>query len=245
MKTISRCTLLFLLLCASCVFHAAALASPSVAANPRERILMDAEWRFALGNAANQHKDFDFATVPFFLAKAGYGDGPASPRFDDRTWRSVDLPHDWAVELPFDQRGDGNHGSKAIGRNFPENSIGWYRKSFTVAKEDLGRRIGIDDHRRQGVKCFVVEPLHEHDGGCLRGGAAQENRSFDDTHRLQEKPKSALNPKSMLQAFYRFPRSSCKVLQSARKLWRGSNTGRHRLAPQRNPCRGMIYREVP
>ena len=105
---------------------------------------MDAEWRFALGNAANQHKDFDFATVPFFLAKAGYGDGPASPRFDDRTWRSVDLPHDWAVELPFDQRGDGNHGSKAIGRNFPENSIGWYRKSFTVAKEDLGRRIGID-----------------------------------------------------------------------------------------------------
>ena len=58
-----------------------------------------------------------------------------------------------------------------------------------------GRRIGIDDHRRQGVKCFVVEPLHEHDGGCLRGGAAQENRSFDDTHRLQEKPKTALNPK--------------------------------------------------
>jgi beta-galactosidase len=121
-----------------------AQASPSVAANPRERILMDAGWRFALGNAADQHKDFDFATVPFFFAKAGYGDGPASPRFDDRTWRSVDLPHDWAVELPFDQRGDGNHGSKAIGRNFPENSIGWYRKSFTVAKEDLGRRIGID-----------------------------------------------------------------------------------------------------
>jgi len=105
---------------------------------------MDAGWRFALGNAADQHKDFDFATATFFFAKAGNGDGPASPRFDDRTWRSVDLPHDWAVELPFDQRGDGNHGSKAIGRNFPENSIGWYRKSFTIAKEDLGRRIGID-----------------------------------------------------------------------------------------------------
>ena len=110
----------------------------------RQRILLDADWHFALGDADNQHRDFDFATVPFFFAKAGYGDGPASSRFDDRTWRTVDLPHDWAVELPFDQRGDGNHGSKAIGRNFPQNSVGWYRKTFTIPKEDLGRRIGID-----------------------------------------------------------------------------------------------------
>jgi len=114
------------------------------AANVRERIPMDAGWHFALGNAADQHKDFDFATIPFFFAKAGYGDGPASPKFDDRTWRVVNLPHDWAVELPFDRRGDGNHGSKAIGRNFPENSVGWYRESFTIPAEDLGRRIGID-----------------------------------------------------------------------------------------------------
>jgi beta-galactosidase len=112
--------------------------------NIREKTLMDSGWHFALGNATDQHKDFDFATVPFFFAKAGYGDGPASPNFDDRTWRTVDLPHDWAVELPFDQRGDGNHGSKAIGRNFPENSVGWYRKSFTIPAEDMGRRIGID-----------------------------------------------------------------------------------------------------
>jgi beta-galactosidase len=105
---------------------------------------MDAGWRFALGNAADRRQDFDFATIPFFFAKAGYGDGPASPKFDDRTWRTVDLPHDWAVELPFDRRGDGNHGSKAIGRNFPENSVGWYRMSFTIPGEDLGRRIGID-----------------------------------------------------------------------------------------------------
>jgi beta-galactosidase len=113
------------------------------AANVRERIPMDAGWHFALGNAADQHMDFDFATIPFFFAKAGYGDGPASPKFDDRTWRIVNLPHDWAVELPFDRRGDGNHGSKAIGRNFPENSVGWYRKSFTIPAEDFGRRIGI------------------------------------------------------------------------------------------------------
>jgi beta-galactosidase len=96
-----------------------------------------------IGHAYDTHKDFDYSTVNFFFAKAGNGDGPASPRFDDRTWRVVDLPHDWAVELPFDQKGDANHGSKAIGPNFPENSVGWYRKSFTIPREDLGRHIEI------------------------------------------------------------------------------------------------------
>jgi hypothetical protein len=34
---------------------------------------MDADWRFALGHAYDTHKDFDYSTVPFFFAKAGYG----------------------------------------------------------------------------------------------------------------------------------------------------------------------------
>jgi beta-galactosidase len=110
----------------------------------RQRIPMDSGWRFALGHATDSHKDFDYATAPFFFGKAGYGDGPASPRFDDRTWRIVDLPHDWAVELPFDVKGSANHGSKAIGINFPENSVGWYRKTFTIPASDRGRRIGIE-----------------------------------------------------------------------------------------------------
>ena len=121
-----------------------ASAAQGAAYPVRERIPMDAGWRFALGNARDPQKDFDFAQVPFFIAKAGYGDGPASSNFDDQGWRMVDLPHDWAVELPFDRRGNGNHGSKAIGVNFPQNSVGWYRKSFTIPKEDWGRRIGID-----------------------------------------------------------------------------------------------------
>ena len=135
--------MLALLICAAFTLQGHAQPAQTGAANVRERIPMDTGWRFALGNAADQHKDFDFATIPFFFAKAGYGDGPASPKFDDRTWRTVNLPHDWAVELPFDRRGDGNHGSKAIGRNFPENSVGWYRKTFTIPAEDFGRRIGI------------------------------------------------------------------------------------------------------
>jgi len=112
---------------------------------PRERISMDSNWRFALGHAFDTDKDFTNGTSYFsYFAKAGYGDGAASGKFDDRAWRILDLPHDWAVELPFTNKGGHSHGYRAIGRNFPENSIGWYRKTFTIPQSDLGRRISID-----------------------------------------------------------------------------------------------------
>ena len=34
-------------------------------------------------------------------------------------WRVVDLPHDWAVELPFDRAGDGSHGFKTAWAGYP------------------------------------------------------------------------------------------------------------------------------
>ena len=40
--------------------------------------------------------------------------------------------------------GSHSHGYKAIGRKFPETSVGWYRKSFFVPESDLGRRISIE-----------------------------------------------------------------------------------------------------
>jgi beta-galactosidase len=113
--------------------------------SPRRHLSLGRDWRFALGNATDSKKDFGFDDGQlFFYGKAGHGNGPADPHFDDRTWRPVDVPHDWAVTLPFDSRGDSNHGSKAIGRNFPENSVGWYRKSFTVPPGNEGNRIRID-----------------------------------------------------------------------------------------------------
>jgi beta-galactosidase len=111
----------------------------------RSRASLDKDWRFALGNAVDSKKDFGFDDGQlFFFAKAGKGNGPADPQFDDRAWQPVNLPHDWAVALPFDARGDGNHGSKAIGRNFPQNSIGWYRKTFSVDAASQGKRFRID-----------------------------------------------------------------------------------------------------
>ena len=120
--------------------------APVKASSPaRERLKMDQGWRFAFGHPTDPRRDFEHATGYFsFLAKAGYGDGPAAASFDDSAWRQLDLPHDWAVELPFDPRGTASHGHKAVGRNFPDTSVGWYRKTFAIAAPDLGRRISLE-----------------------------------------------------------------------------------------------------
>ncbi len=112
---------------------------------PRERANFDAGWRFAFGHPSDPAKDFNHGTGYFsYFSKAGNGDGPADPKFDASAWRQLDLPHDWAVEAPFDGRGSHSHGYKAIGRNFPERSVGWYRKTFEVPAGDLGRRIALE-----------------------------------------------------------------------------------------------------
>jgi len=112
---------------------------------PRQRQNFDAGWRFAFGNPCDPAKDFDHGTGYFsYLAKAGYGDGPADPKFDASAWRRLDLPHDWAAEAPFDPRASPSHGFKAVGRGFPERSVGWYRKQFAVPAADQGRRFSLE-----------------------------------------------------------------------------------------------------
>jgi beta-galactosidase len=52
----------------------------------------------------------------------------AKGKFDDSKWRSLNLPHDWAVELPFvHDEEEQSHGYKPLGRRYPETSVGWYR----------------------------------------------------------------------------------------------------------------------
>jgi beta-galactosidase len=133
-----------------CAIPPASLAqslTSGAGACPRERLLMDFDWRFAFGHATDSARDFDAAPASQmfnYFAKAGTAGGAPSPDFDDRGWRLLNLPHDWAVEAPFSERGSGSHGYKAIGKNFPEASIGWYRKTFSVPESDLGRHITLD-----------------------------------------------------------------------------------------------------
>src|SRR5687768_6867633 len=112
----------------------------------RERLLLDENWRFALGHAADVSRDFEFARSRY-LVKAGEAKGAGKVEFDDSRWRQIDLPHDWAVELPFDPKGDKDlldHGYHAIGPDHPENSIGWYRREFEIPKKDEGGRLTIE-----------------------------------------------------------------------------------------------------
>ena len=134
-----KCAILLLI---TTVFHAVTALADNP---PRERLLMDSDWRFAFGHATDVKKDFDYATGDFsYFAKAGFGSGASASNFDDHNWRLLDLPHDWAVELPFSERGSKSHGFKAIGRNFPESSVGWYRKAFMIPASDLGKRISVE-----------------------------------------------------------------------------------------------------
>ncbi|ESQ86971.1 hypothetical protein ABAC460_21565 [Asticcacaulis sp. AC460] len=126
--------------------------------SPRRRIPFDFDWRFSLGHASDVNRDYGFGRDQKTFAKQGQGvAAPTAADFDDSTWRAVDLPHDWAIDLPFAKNeyfippnnpDDGDpaagHGYKALGRKFPENSIGWYRKVFRLDKADETKRLTLE-----------------------------------------------------------------------------------------------------
>lgn len=75
---------------------------------------IDLNWRFHLGDVP----DADFMG------------------FDDRGWRNVTLPHDWAVEHPFDK-------CHASGTGYLPGGTAWYRKRFVLGEDVKGRRVRI------------------------------------------------------------------------------------------------------
>ena len=111
----------------------------------RETTKMNKDWAFSLGSASSMKQDFTHGTEYFtYRAKAvGQNVGPANTAFNDSVWQRVNLPHDWVVDLPYSGEASHSHGYKQVGWKYPENSIGWYRKHFTIAKEDEGKQIRI------------------------------------------------------------------------------------------------------
>jgi beta-galactosidase len=114
--------------------------------NSRKHINFDNDWRFHFGSASDASKDFNYG-INVIFKKTGEAVGTAiDPKFKDSAWRNLNLPHDWAVELPFVNSKSFDvmaHGYKPVGGLFPETSIGWYRKHFTVSKKDSGKRFQI------------------------------------------------------------------------------------------------------
>jgi beta-galactosidase len=134
--------------------------------SPREKLLMDFGWKFHLGDAPDAGNKFDYPEVSDLTKThvdeiglegelainlpdpvAGNLGGDVSfvqPKFNDKSWRQLDLPHDWVVELPFDEKADLKHGFKPVGADFPENSIGWYRRKFDLPALDKGKTLWLE-----------------------------------------------------------------------------------------------------
>ncbi len=112
----------------------------------RKHILFDDDWKFALGHSTNPAKDFGYKQYAIY-AKTMQGDGGfATLSFNDSKWENINLPHDWAVKLPYEESKHSDqksHGYKAIGADYPQNNIGWYRKRFDVAARDSSKRIEL------------------------------------------------------------------------------------------------------
>lgn len=115
MKKLQRIlAITFLLMAAS--LSAFSLSLERTGKRVNNQTLFDQGWTFALGD----HPE------------------AATPDFDDKAWRKLDLPHDWSIEGTVDaQAPSGNDGGY-----FP-TGIGWYRKSFTLDKADRDKLIGL------------------------------------------------------------------------------------------------------
>jgi beta-galactosidase len=88
------------------------------AAEPnRQRLLMDMNWKFNLGDV----------------------EGAEKPAFNDTAWRGVDLPHDYGIEGKVNRNnpGDGSAGYFPGGR-------GWYRRTFTAPRSWNGKRVSVE-----------------------------------------------------------------------------------------------------
>lgn len=128
----------------ACNSRALGAAASLEATPPRERLLLDFGWRFLPGHACDPSRDLGFGAGQGDFAKTGAFEFATTP-FDDSRWRALSLPHDWAVELPFvrDEALE-SHGYKPLGRNYPETSVGWYRRGFDIPASDFGRRIVLE-----------------------------------------------------------------------------------------------------
>jgi len=139
-----------------------ASAEALAALPPREQLLFDFGWKFQFGHGSDPARDLGFGNSQGDFAKTGDFEF-SKAKFDDSKWRALNLPHDWAVELPFVRdEVQSSHGFKPLGRRYPETSVGWYRREFDIPAGDLGRRISVEfDGAFRSVLIFV--------NGCFVG----------------------------------------------------------------------------
>lgn len=142
-------------LAAACMLALAAVAASASPASPvpaRERLSLDRGWLFHLGDIVPP--EIKGADPSYNNAKAGNAAGAAATTYDDSDWRRLDLPHDWAVEGPFDPNGNSAQGYRPRG-------VGWYRRYLRIDPSERGRHMalqfdGIATHATVWVNGNVV-----------------------------------------------------------------------------------------
>ncbi len=129
---------------------------PATAADaPRERVSLDAGWRFCKGDSPDAGTNLGYAALRPWLLPTGNAfstnapairpDGEpagaisyAQPDFNDSQWRLLNLPHDWGIEGPFKQEYPGETGK------LPWWGVAWYRQHLTIPAADAGKEIYLD-----------------------------------------------------------------------------------------------------
>ncbi|MDR2447641.1 MAG: DUF4982 domain-containing protein [Treponema sp.] len=76
-------------------------------------VLFNRDWKFLLGDA----------------------EGAEREDYPDRTWKRLDLPHDWVIGEPFDRGGTDSYTSQNMQGFFAWKGIAWYRKKFFLPEE--------------------------------------------------------------------------------------------------------------
>ena len=143
------------------------LAAAPVKGLVRTTIPLDSDWRFLKADAP----------------------GAEQPEFADATWRALNVPHDWSIEGPFDQK---NPTGGAGG--FLPAGIGWYRKHFTLSADYAKRRVFVEF---DGVMANSEVWINGHDRGEHSGdhrpgprARCQGGPLFRDADRRLHRPEA-------------------------------------------------------
>ena len=101
--------------CLPLLFLAVILQScPVAGATAGRKASLDFDWRFHLGDI----------------------EGGENPKFNDKQWRLLDVPHDWSIEGEYDK----DNATNRQGAFLPAG-IGWYRKKLQWDSEWDGKRV--------------------------------------------------------------------------------------------------------
>ena len=122
----------------------------------RERININRDWRYQIDDPDRTGAALHYSQLkPYLLPCANdfiiFGKRYQRPEgnpgeniayvksdFDDSEWRHLNLPHDWAIEGPFNIDYNGSTGK------LPYWGIRWYRKTLELSQDDAGKQIYLD-----------------------------------------------------------------------------------------------------